>query len=373
MVRKMKKAIVFLILILGVSNITAAGKFKYSVSESIFYDSNIYLTNNNSISSWISLTQLNADYLSRIPDTALSLGVGANVGYNAYTENSAKNNYCDAGLDVFLKNDFFNLKNKFIYTSEQASNAFTERAERISNEVSFNFKTKMEKMFSIGVVVSDVLDDYVKKEDELLNRNRFNAGLQFFYNISLKTSVFVEDVFSFIGYEKNSVNNSKENSLALGIDGSISPKIKGNVKVSYDKRDYEENNAESASICGYSAQLVYEPTNTGSVTLTGKRKMEETTYDVNRYYIGTSANLLLSKQIYRKFDTSLMFSYENMMYPYGSYKREDNFYRIRPAITCMITKKLFSTLWYQFKTRQSNIEDMKYTDNMVGLNIKLSF
>lgn len=199
----------------------------------------------------------------------------------------------------------------------------------------------MEKMLSIGVVISDVVDHYLKSEEDLLSRNRLNSGLQFFYNISPKTSIFVEDIISFTNYEKSDTNNSTENSLALGVDGKVTAKLSGNVKFSYDKRDYVKNNVESANLFGYVAQLVYEPTQMTSVTIVGKRKMEETTYDQNRYYIATGGNLLITEQLFRKLDTSLMLSYENMRYPYGL-KREDNFYRIRPSINGQLFEKNFS-------------------------------
>lgn len=368
----MKKVIVCLALFLGFSNVYSSGNLKYSILESLMYDSNIYQTNENLVGSGISSTQLFIDYLSQIPNSALKLGLGANVGYNAYTENSSKNNYMNAGLNVSLKNDYFRFYDNFIYTSEQASNALTERSERISNEVLFSFRTRMEKMLSIGVVVSDVVDHYLRSEADSLSRNRLNAGLQFFYNISPKTSIFVEDIVSFTNYEKSDVNNSTENSLALGIDGNVTAKLSGNIKVSYDKRDYVRDNVESTNLFGYVAQLVYEPTSMTSVTIVGKRKMEETTYDQNRYYIGTGGNLLVTKKFLRKFDTSLMLSYENMMYPYGL-NREDNFYRVRPSVSGQLLEKFLVTVWYQFKNRQSNIEDMRYSDNMVGLDMKFTF
>ncbi|MDD5021030.1 MAG: outer membrane beta-barrel protein [Endomicrobiaceae bacterium] len=369
----MKKVIVVLFLVFSFSNVYANANLRYSIFESLMYDSNIYQSNENLVGSAISSTQLFVDYLSQIPNSALKLGLGVNVGYNAYTENNSKNNYMNAGLNMSLKNDYFRFHNDFIYTSEQASNALTERAERINNEVLFGFRTKMEKMLSIGVVISDVVDHYLTSEEDLLSRNRLNAGLQFFYNVSPKTSIFVENVISFTNYEKSDVNNSTENSLALGVDGNVTAKVSGNIKFSYDKRDYVRDNIESANLFGYMAQLVYEPTKMTSVTIVGKRKMEETTYGINRYYIATGGNLLLTKQLFRKLDTSLMLSYENMMYPYGLTKREDNFYRVRPSISGQLIEKFLVTVWYQFKNRQSNIEEMKYSDNMVGLDVKFSF
>lgn len=368
-----KRIISVLVLLTCASVVFASGNFRYSLLQSFMYDSNIYETAKDLKSSGISSTQLFLDYLSKIPNSSLNLGISANTGYNAFTEDSAKNNYWNAGLNLALSNEYFKLKNRFVYTSEQANNSLSERSERIGNEFVFNARTSNKRMFAAGIIVSDEYNRYIKEEDKALNRNRVNGGLQFFYNISPKTSIFVEDIISSIVYENNDINNSLENSVSLGIEGNITPKVKGDIKFSYDNRQYEKIGIDNASIFGYEVKLFYEPNNVTSITVLGDRKIEETIYGQNRYYISTGGNLLLNRQITQRFDAEILFSYENMYYPYGAEKREDNFYRVSPSLNYQFMDRWFASLWYQFKNRKSNVVGMEYTDNVFGLNIKFTF
>ena len=370
----MKKVLSIVCLFFVVSAAFAEGPFKFAVLESIKYDDNIYLTEKDKKASAISSTQLYADYLSQIPNSSLKVGLGANVGYNAYTEAPSKNNYINAGLKGFLENEYFKLSEGFIYTSEQATNELTERTDRISNDVALSVRTSREKMFSLGVIASDVLDRYMKHSKIGLNRNRFNIGAQVFYNISPRTSVFVEDVVSSIHYEKNTYNDSTQNSLALGIEGNITEKIKGTAKISYDYRDYKKDNTDKANLLGYLVSLTYKPMSTNSFTLIGKRAYEETTYINNRYYVSTAANLFANQKLSQKFDVSLLLSYENMDYPIrvGNDFRVDDFYAVKPAVNYKFIDCLTAGLWYKYKTKHSNIAN-DYTDNTVGLDIKFAF
>jgi len=370
----MKKIFSVICLCFIVSVAFAESPFKFAILESIKYDDNIYLTEKDKKSSAISSTQLFADYLSQIPNSSLKVGLGANVGYNAYSENPSNNNYINAGAKGFLENEYFKLYDSFIYTSEQATNELTERTDRISNNIALNVRSSREKMFSVGLVASDVFDRYMKCSKVGLNRNRFNIGAQVFYNISPKTSVFVEDVVSSIHYEKNTYNDSTQNSLAVGVEGNITEKIKGTAKVSYDYRDYKKDNTDKANLLGYFVSLTYKPMETNSFTLIGRRAYEETTYINNRYYVSTAANLLANQKLSQKFDVSLLLSYENMDYPIrvGNDFRVDDFYAVKPAVNYKFREYLTAGLWYKFKTKHSNIAN-DYTDNTVGLDFKFTF
>jgi len=370
----MKKVFSVICLCFLVSAAFAESPFKFAVLESLKYDDNIYLTEKDKKSSAISSTQLFVDYLSQIPNSSLKVGLGANVGYNAYTEDPSKNNYINAGLKGFLENQYFKLSEGFIYTSEQATNELTERTDRISNNIALSVRTSREKTFSVGLVASDVLDRYMKYSKSALNRNRFNIGAQVFYNLSARTSIFVEDVVSAIHYEKNTYNDSTQNSLALGVEGNITEKIKGTAKISYDYRDYKKDNTDKANLLGYLVSLTYKPMETNSFSLIGRRAYEETTYINNRYYVSTAVNLFAAQKLSQRFDVSLLLSYENMNYPnkIDNDFRVDDFYAVKPAVNYKFMDCLTAGLWYKFKTKHSNMVS-DYTDNTVGLDIKVTF
>ena len=375
----MKKLLCALIVcVLSISAAYAKGNFKFAVSEDISYDDNIYLTKDDKKSSLISSTQLFADYLSTFPGTALKFGANANVGYNAYTEEAAKNDYVNAGLGLNLGNKIFSIDENFLYTADPATSELTDRAKRINNTAAFRLKTSTEKMFSLGFIVSDIYDKYIDDDYSDLNKNRINAGLQVHYNLSPKTSVYVGYLFSKITYEKTDINDSTGNSINLGVTGNITAKVKGTAQVSYDMRDYDkekEGADNNPGIMGYLLSLTYDPTFRDTISLTGERKMEESSYANNRYYISTEVGVDYKHEFNSKWSAGIFAAYENMAYPRSvdSVKRADDFVKVRPSIGYKFKDNLFASVWYQLKNKTSNCEFAEYTDNKVGVQVKYCF
>ncbi len=375
----MKKITSLLILMLLVVSVAFADKpLQFIFSEDISYDDNIYLTQDDKVSSAISSTQLYAKYLNTIPNTALKLGANANIGYNAYTENPAKNDYMNAGAGFNVGNNKFSLDEKFLYTADPATSELTERAKRINNIASFRFKTSLEKKFSIGFLVSDIFDRYMDNMYKSLNRNRVNAGAQVYYNMSPKTSFYFAYLYSIIKYENNDRNNSNGNSFSLGVNGNVTQKVKGTAQISYDTRNYDEDVEGADSnfgIFGYLLSLTYEPTRRDTIILSGERKVEEATFANNRYYISTGIGLEYKHSFYQKWTLGLLAAYENIGYPetVEDVNRNDDLIKVKPSIEYKFKDYLFASLWYQFRNKSSNFDSVEYTDNKVGLQVKFCF
>ena len=379
--KKLLGLLVFCLLSMSVSY--AKAEFKFAVSENLSYDDNIYLTKNSDKnlskkSSFISSTQLYAEYLTNFPGTGLVLGANANVGYNAYTEDASKNNYVNAGLGFNLGNKLFSLEEALLYTADPATSELTDRAKRLNNRISFRYKTSTDKMFSLGFIVSDSYDRYMDDDYSDLNRNRINAGLQFHYNLSAKTSVYLGYLFSKIIYEKRDFNDSMENNVNIGISGNLTTKIKGMAQVSYDMRSYDkekEGADNNPGIMGYLVSLTYNPTFRDTISLTGERKMEESTFANNRYYISTEVGVDYKHEFNSKWFAAIMVSYENMAYlkAVDGINRSDDFINLKPSVGYEFKENLFASVWYQLKNKTSNYEPAEYYDNKVGVNIKFCF
>ncbi|MBQ2219207.1 MAG: outer membrane beta-barrel protein, partial [Elusimicrobia bacterium] len=315
----MKKiTLLFALMFFSVSVIYADKPLKFIFSEDIGYDDNIYLSSEDKTGSAVSSTQLFAEYLVNIPNTGLKFGANANVGYNAYLESPAKNDYMNAGAGLNIGNRFFSVEEEFLYTADPATSELTDRAKRINNYASFKIKTSSEKMFSIGFLVSDILDKYIDDQYENLNRNRINIGAQAYYNLSSRTSFYIGYLFSNINYEDNEYSNSIGNSFILGVNGTVAQKIKGSAQISYDMRNYDkevDGLEKDADIFGYLLSLTYEPTNRSSIVLSGERKIEESVFTNNRYYISTEVGIEYKQKIFQKWEAGLFVSYENIDYP----------------------------------------------------------
>ncbi len=375
----MKKiAILFLTVLMAWPVAASASPVTFSVSEDFSYDDNIYLTDGDETDSFISATNVGAQYKANIPGSGLELSANGLVGYNAYTEDSSTNNFWNAAGSVQLKNSWLNVGDNFIYTSDPANSALTERAERIQNIGYVSFKTSSEKKFGVGISADDVFDRYMKSEWSYLNRNRVNLGAQLYYNVSPKTNFFAEYTYSDINYQDNKENESTGNSVGLGVNGQLASKLSGTAKITYDMRDYDESIAGVDSyndLVGYYVALEWQPTARNTVRLSGQRRMEETLYGNNRYFADTLVSLYASQKIYDKWTASLTLSWEDMdyAYEYQGEKRNDGVYTIRPEVDYQFKDWLSAGVWYQWRNRDSNTEGYDYDSNKAGVFVKALF
>jgi len=355
-----------------------AGNLKFLASEEVKYDDNIYLTNSDKKDSFISSTKLGAKYEAQIPNTSLKGLFSAVGGYNAYTEKNDKNGYWDALAIAEISNKNFTLGDRFLLTSDPVNSEQTERAKRINNNAYASFITSKEKMFSLGFKVSDDYTRYFEDEFKALNRNRINAGIGAYYNISSKTSLFAEYTYTDIDYDKNKDNNSYGGIVALGVEGQIASKVKGTAKATYNYRNYDHDLAgydNYADLFGYEVSLAWTPTSRNLIKLTGERTFEETLFTNNRYFIDTGVNLYMAQRI-NKLTLGLNLGYDNLAYQkeVSNIKRKDDVYTVRPEIDYQLKDWLNIGAWYQFRKRASNMsDDYEYDNNRVGAYIKAIF
>ena len=372
-----KLAIVFLTVLMAWP--AAASPVTFKVSEDFSYDDNIYLTDGNETDSFISSTQVGAEYKANIPGSGLELTADGMVGYNAYTEDSSTNNFWNAAGNVALQNDWLNVGDRFLFTSDPANSSLTDRAERIQNIGYVSFKTSSEKKFGVGFTADDVFDRYMKSKESGLNRNRVNLGAQLYYNVSPKTNFFVEYNYSDISYEDNKANESVGNSVGLGVNGHIASKVTGTAKITYDMRDYDHSVAgisDYNDLVGYYVSLEWQPTSRNTVRLSGQRRMEETLYENNRYFADTLISLYVSQKVYDKWTASLTLSWEDMNYAHANNdgtKRSDGLYTIRPEVDYQFKDWLSAGVWYQFRNRDSNVNGDDYNSNKAGVFVKALF
>lgn len=373
------KKITLLSFIFAFAVLANAGELRFMGSETVSYDDNIYLTNTNKKDSFISSTKIGAMYEGKVPNSSLQGKFSAVGGYNAYTENNSNNGYWDALANAEIFNDNFTLGDRFLLTSDPANNELTERAKRIQNTAYASYITSKEKMFSIGFKVSDVFDRYLKSRWESLNRNRINAGVGAYYNISNKTSLFVEYTYTDVDYDKNKNNNSDGGIVALGVEGQIASKVKGTAKATYNYRNYDHDLADYdnyADLFGYEVSLTWKPTFKNEIRLTGKRDFEETVYTNNRYFISTGVNLYASQKVMDKFTLGLTLGYDNLAYQkaVAGVKRSDDVYTVRPEANYQFKDWLSAGVWYQFRKRASNVSDsLEYDNNRAGVFVKAIF
>lgn len=400
----MKKLFILTLLGLCAVGASAQNPLSFYASQEGSYDDNIYLVNedvlkditnpalgkNKKTSSGISTTTVGVDYSATIPETSLALALNGKAAYNAYSEDPGRNSYFDGLASASFGNSIFNVSDTFMYTSDPANSELTDRAKRIKNAADILVKTSANKPIGIGFFAGDVLDKYLDDEFETLSRNSVNGGVRLYYNVSSKTNLFAEYMHIATAYDKKQdpdtgiERDSSTDSIGVGINGQIAPKVTGSAKVSVDNRSYDKDLAgtdSKPSTVGYNLMLTWQPSTQNAITLEGERKMEETLFGNNRYYVTTGVSLTVMQKIFDKWEASLTAGYENMAYQeenpstwttYASEKRTDNIVKIRPALDYKFQQWLSAGIWYQYKSRSSN-QDFDYNSNKAGAYLKVMF
>lgn len=353
--------------------------FNFKITDEVSFDDNIYLTKSDKVSSIINSIHGLARYLTKIPSTSFNFDTSVDVGYNSYVEDPSRNNNWFAGLGLNLKNRFFELREKFTYTTDPANRSIDERTERINNDVYLGFTTSKEKKLGFGIYGRDVLDYYLKEYFEGLNRNKIMGGAKIFYNFTPTKSLYAGYQYTNIKYDKNEVNNSTGNSYFLGVEGNISAKLTGVAQVSYDDRKYEkkyDQSPESGHVLGYLANITYAPYRSTIFTLEGTREMEETSSGYNRYYISSTVYLKFKQIVFQKWTVGCTTGYENMDFPIeyeNGLHRTDEYFTVIPSLDYKFNDYFSAGIWYQYRSKISNHEFAEYLNNRTGLKLSLMF
>lgn len=349
------------------------------VSEDVSYNDNIYLNKGkDKKESVISSTHAGLAYKGQLPESGLQLSAGGAVGYNAYTEKPGKNNFWDASANLGLENENLKVKNAFVFTSEPANSEQTDRVKRIGNNFSASYTTTHEKLFSVGITVGDIFNRYLASRMHGLNRNRVNAGARIYYNFTPKTNVFVEYMFGDTVYRKNTVNNSTAHKVGLGMNAQLASKLNGTAAITYDMRDYSHDKGNATNhpdLIGYYTSITWKATSRDTFTLSGSRDMEETTFGDNRFFADTLVGLTMRHQFNSKWGTGLLLGWEELRYKVkvNNRKRADELLTVRPEINYAFQDWLVGSIWYQYRTRNSNMDNYDYDNNKAGIMIRAIF
>ena len=376
----MKKVLVFIFLIaLSGSYANAGGKLKMSVSEDYKYDSNIYKKTTGRTSSLIRVTRGMVQYDTVLPETTFSLNSGAMFGYNAYNKHSNTNNSIDSLINLGLKNSHFEFAERFLFTSDPATNADDEREKRWKNTFSLSYKTKKAYKLWLKATIADFYDEYVNLNS--LDRNAFSLGLRGYYSHSEKTDFYVRYKYTDITYQNKGKSNSGTHSFGAGMSGRISSKLTGDIDVSYFHRNYHtslSNYRNKVDLLGLEVALTYEQSERTTFKLDASRQMEETVRTSrNRYFIDSGLALTAHHKLSSRSTASLRLSYDYLDYikadtSSAGKHRHDNLYSIRPSISHKINSILSGNAFVEYKFRKSNI-NKDYEDFLAGIGMRALF
>jgi len=231
--------------------------------------------------------------------------------------------------------------------------------------------------FKVRLDYSHYFTKFDKAVNEFRDRKDNSASAYVFYNFMPKTSVFLEYERTDIDYDNRSDDDSYEDRYYTGIGWEISAKSKGQVKVGYLSKEFDENDERDAEDFSLEAQIQYAITPKSSVSFNAYQKYHETSM-TDSYFVRTrGVNGAFLLRFTQKWSGAINTSYVNEAYQgSGSSgildEREDNTYGIGPAVKFDAKKWLVFEGGFHYTKRTSNIDVYDYTNKMIYLRMKIA-
>ena len=380
----------------------------YKLSED--YDSNIYLVPRDQPGSgqagggvrdsWITSNDLGLE--ANLPWHHTS---NLNLGYDFealnYTTQPSINNTIDqaahaeysyAGANGMT----YKVGDQYLNTTDQAFSELIQRERRWMNRVygSIDY-TPANGRLTGGIDADHQTDKYLDPTfGQLLNRYQEDGGFNVGYMIQPQTKAYVSYHRSVIHFTVHpqpgqTDNDSKSHSVAGGVSGQLTDKIKGNVEAGMTYREYDAAALPGASRVVrspiVSTELTYQYDKFTKAILTLSRFLEVSIDPSNPFYYSNNASLDVNHKFPRKFSAGVNLSVGKDQYLNAQTvtnadggittgKRRDDLYQGGAWIEYDIQQWLSTGVAYVYRARNSTFTgQFNYTDQQTTWNVALKF
>lgn len=220
--------------------------------------------------------------------------------------------------------------------------------------------------------------NYDSPDSETRNRNDDKYGASLYYKLTGKSSVLVEYNFVDISYNESPDLDSEEHYMWGGYRYRLSEKTMGEVKLGYLNKDYVAADVEDQSDFVVKGWVDYELTGKSRLHLIASRIPEEADKYGKQSALSNNVSVGLSHDLTSKIMLSLEGGYgkttyeDDYIYKGVAGEREDDKYTAKLSLDYRIQDWLGVGASYTHFDKQSNIDDLSYTDNTVLLSLTLA-
>lgn len=378
----------------------------YKLTET--YDSNIFLAprskvlGNNAdsnkagpvLGSWI--TENNLGLKASFPLTEMhKLELGYDFVWKAYKKDPRLNNTVNQAVDAAYSYKGPNVSAKvadtYVNTVDPATSELTARQKRWQNTATAEGEYAPEggKLFA-GADVSQTNHKYVSQSVALrtaLNRYEQSFGVKGGYRVRPKTRVYAayhRQIIHYSVHQSAPTKNNKAHFLDFGVEGDIAPKLTGQVQTGLQYRQYDDPPAAGQKKITrnwmLATKLTYKPLERTKVDLSWTRRIEESTFLANQFYIANAASLNVTHKLPHKLTAGVNAGLEIDKYPEATAtggstaNRRDDLYQTGASLDYDIQEYLRTGISYTYRTRNSRFtEQFNYNDHLTSLSLSLLF
>jgi hypothetical protein len=212
--------------------------------------------------------------------------------------------------------------------------------------------------------------DYKDAMVDYRDRNDNTFGISAFYKFWPKTSLFAEYDYAIIDFDSGTVNDSIENHYYGGVNWDITAKTRGRLKLGYMDKDFDSPAISDQEDFSVELQTQHNLTAKRGLQINGYRKFHESDLSTASSFLSTGIDISLMQRFTPKWSGTLSFTYEQNRY--NGIDRDDDLYRLGPALRFKPRKWLIFDLGYFFTKNDSNMIFYDYEANQIFFRASLS-
>ncbi|HEY3277347.1 MAG TPA: outer membrane beta-barrel protein [Syntrophorhabdaceae bacterium] len=354
---------------------------EFSVAET--YRSNIYQTQSDRKSDWITTTRAGARMEYKFGAKHM-LTMGYNAGFLNYTHNTT-NNYWDHVAHSLLSLNFpggleVNLGTRFLKSTieQTATVAHTRPYERSFTDFSTAYRFADRWKAEAKYNREQLSFDHTVDKGQNFWQNLYGGVM--YYRFTARTSALTEYNYVQKTFPNNRVANSSSNNMYFGVAFDPAGKLRGDFKAGYGWKQFDHDLAtrdNSPKNWIMAANLIQDFTKYTSVSFNAARSFYDDTDFGNASYIGTGAGAT-----FQHFFTQKIGSTATAIYRYNEYldynadpvtaqqkKRVDKRWDFGVGAIYRMNRWIEGRLEYQYITKNSNFETYSFDENRVMLKI----
>ncbi len=245
---------------------------------------------------------------------------------------------------------------------------FTSNLFETSVGYDLSSKTKFEVEYALYTLTYDDDSSQFRDRDD----HRFSGRA--FYRFMPKVSAFLEYNLISLDYDENTLSDSDEHQVYLGVQWPQTIKSRWRAMIGYGEKDFDDSARSDKNNFLGEIQFRHRFTSKTYVDLRANRRTNETDSQGADYILSHKIQLRYYQRLTAKFLASA-----NMYYRNDDYKgagslggRDDDYYGAGMDLTYRLTRWLNLAGGYSFLRRNSSIKPNDYNKNAVYLNLVLS-
>jgi len=207
------------------------------------------------------------------------------------------------------------------------------------------------------------------------DRDETTVAGTFFYPVAPKTDLLLEYVYKDIRYpnpfELLPELDSTENSVWGGVEWELTPNMTSTARLGYVDKNFDDSQRKDWDGIGWSVSLALRPRDQDTIYLETSREPEETT-QVGNFIKRETALARWNHDWTDRIYSQVSVTYERDDYEQSFDNRDDDVYGAALKVGYEFRRWANVFIGYEYDEKDSNVDNLSYTDNIFRVGVELS-